>query len=574
MGEMQGRRRARSGLSGTVALRGTRLRRTCLLMLGALSAICSFPACASVGSGYDGGSGGYGRRDERQFIGSYSDVRGVGVSRRYVYTATPSGIGIYDRLSNAWLRPLSRDNGFTDDPITALAGDPVEDAMWYGVPGAVVIYRPETEQSQRTQITGVPDIIAFDRGNTGDALVRAGGQWTRVSRVGITTPMMQPPAASSLFVPSTLQDVYERFPILRSGSSLLLRDQLADRPLRTFPVTSGSISPERASEVWLGTSGDGLYRVDPTFQQATGLRFGPIESGIGALALAADGVWAAGLGTSPLRAGLSFASNDLQRWRWIDGTISVPMIGVRAYAMSLRAGRAWIATDRGVVRVRVDGSGDMTAWTSLDGLPDDRVYAVAARPDGAWAGTARGLVWLSDSAGSRTTRSRGIGVRVLDNTAVYALQSIGDTLWAGTSAGLVAIPSATGALLRPVGSDPALRRTIRALAWSDTLLLAATDDAVLALAPRGGREPVRIAALDPRQVGEVTRLAIDDRSIVMSGSEGVIVWPRLGGGPRILRVPGDIPAPALDVVMSRDWLWVATPAGLARFRRASDGGLP
>jgi hypothetical protein len=576
MGELRGRRRGVGGLSvpGAMWKAAGRAWWSPRDAVAIAVALLTASACASVGSGYDGGGGGYGRRDGRQFIGSYSDVRDVGVSRRYVYTATPSGIGIYDRLSNAWLPPLARENGVADDPVTVLAGDPVEDALWYGVPGAVVVYRPQTEQLQRTQLTGVPDIIAFDRSNNGDALVRAGGQWTRVSRVGITTPMMQPPAPSSLYVPSTLQDVYERFPVLRSGSSLLLRDQQADRQLRGYPVISGGISPERASEVWLGTGGDGLYRVDPTFQQATGLRFGPIESGIGALALAADGVWAAGLGQSPLRGGLSFASNDLQRWRWIDGTIRVPMIGVRAHAMSLRAGRAWIATDRGVVLARVDGSDELTAWTSLDGLPDDLVYAIAARPGGAWAGTARGLVWLSDSAGARNTRSRGIGVRVLDNTAVYALQLIGDTLWAGTSAGLVAIPSQTGALLRPTGADPALRRPIRALAWNDTLLLAATDDALLAIAPRGGRESVRISAVDPRDVGEITRLAIDDRSIVMSGSHGVVVLPRAGGGARILRVPGDIPAPALDVVMSHDWLWVATPAGLARFRRASDGGLP
>jgi len=543
--------------------------------MGAALLLLSGTSCASVGGGYgSAGDGGYGRRDERQFIGSYSEVRGVGVSRRYVYAASPGGIAIYDRVTNAWLPPLTRGSGFNLDPVTVLAGDPVEDAMWFGVPGAVVVYRPETEQLQRTPITGVPDLIAFDRGHSGDALVRAGGAWTRVSRVGITTPLMGPPAVASVIVPGTLQDVYERFPMLRSGGALLLRDQKADRALRNYPVISGGVSPERASEVWLGTAGDGLYRVDPAFQQATRLQFGPIESGIGALALAADGVWTAGLGASPLRAGLSFASNDLQRWRWIDGTISVPMVGMRAHAMSLRAGRAWIATDRGVVRARVDGSDELTAWTSLDGLPDDRVFSIAARQGGAWAGTARGLVWLSDSAGARGSRSRGIGVRLLENTAVFALQAIGDTLWAGTSGGLVAIASATGTLLRPVGADPALRRAVRALAWSDTMLLAATDDAVLALAPRGGREPVRIIALDPRQLGEVTRLAIDDRSIVMAGSDGVVVLPRAGGGPRILRVPADIPAPALDVVMSRDWLWVATPAGLARFRRASDGGVP
>ncbi|HYW31396.1 MAG TPA: hypothetical protein VE869_07825, partial [Gemmatimonas sp.] len=214
-------------------------------------------ACGAGGAGYGGAygaGGGFGRRDERQFIGSFADVRAMGVSRRYVFSGTPTGIAIYDRLLNAWLPPFTRELGFGDDRITVLVGDPVEDALWYGVPGAVVIYRPATEQVQRTIISGVPDAIVFERGGTasgtGDALVRASGAWTRVSRVGITTPLPSPPALSSVIVPSTLGDVYERFPGLRAGAGLLLRDaenpQRADRALRDYPVTAGAISPERA----------------------------------------------------------------------------------------------------------------------------------------------------------------------------------------------------------------------------------------------------------------------------------------------------------------------------------------
>lgn len=560
----------RASRSGTLIVRRASDRGLFVVALAALT------ACASVGASEEGlgAGGGFGRRDERQVIGSFGDVRAVGVSRRFVFAASNSGIAVFDRVYNAWQYPLTRENGFSDDQITVVVGDPVEDALWYGIPGAVVIYRPGTEQLQRTSITGIPDFIVFDRGGSGDAFVRAGGGWTRVSRVGMTTPLMSPPAPSAVIVPKTLPDIYEQFPQLRSGSFLAIREQRADRALRSYPITSGGISPERASEVWLGTAGDGVYRVDPTFQQTTPLRYGPIESGIGALALAADGVWMASLGTSNLRAGLSFARNDLQQWRWIDGSISVPMLGVRANAMSLRAQRAWIATDRGVIRARLDGSEELTSWTTLDGLPNDRVFAVAARDNGAWAGTAQGLVWIADSAGARNTRTRGIGVRLLDNIPVFALQQTGDTLWAGTNAGVVAITGTSGAILRPVGADPALRRPVRALAWSDTVLLVATDDAVLRLAPRGGASPTREIALDGVFVGQVTRLAIDERSIILAGTDGVAVVSRRGGAARVLRVPRDIPGPALDAVISRDWLWIATPYGLARFRRTGDGGVP
>ncbi|WP_309671591.1 hypothetical protein [Gemmatimonas sp.] len=530
------------------------------------------------GNGSSGPLGGFGRRDERQRIGSFSNVQAVAVSRRYVFAAGSSGIAIYDRTMNSWLPPLTRDDGLTDQQITVLAGDPVEDALWLGVPGGVIMYRPLTEQLQRTIVTGVPDLIAFDRAATGDAIVRAGGEWTRISRVGIATPIVRPPLASALILPRRLSDLYTQFPTLRTQPSLLLRAQQSDRPLRNVQILSGAASPERASEVWLGTAGDGLFRLDPTFMQSTPLPYGLIEPGVGALALAADGVWAAGLGQSIDRGGLSFVGSDLQRFRWIDGTISVPLVGVRGLSLITRASRAWLGTDRGLVRVRLDGTQAMRVWGVLDGLPDERVLSVATRDDGAWAGTARGLVYVSDSSDTRNVRTRGVGVRLLDNMPVHALQFTGDTLWIGTEAGVMAIASPNGSVggvvSRPVGSDPALRRAVRALAWSDTVLLAATDDAVLRLAPRGGVEPVRVDLLDVRQVGRVTKVAIDERTMWLAGTDGVVVVSRRDGATRVLRVPGDLPGPVLDLAVNRDYMWFGTPQGLIRLRRRGDGGLP
>ena len=46
------------------------------------------------------------------------------------------------------------------------------------------------------------------------------------------------------------------------------------------------------------------------------------------------------------------------------------------------------------------------------------------------------------------------------------------------------------------------------------------------------------------------------------------------GATRVLRVPGDLPGPVLDIAMNRDYLWLGTPQGLSRLRRRGDGGLP
>lgn len=559
------------------------------------SLLIAMAACATGGAGgVDGTSGasfgGYGRRDERVRLGSFTSVPAVAVSRRYVYAAGTSGLAVYDRVFNRWLPPLSPGDGpdgaLFEQQITLLAGDPTEDALWIGAPGVVSVYRPDTEQLQRTMVVGVPDFIAFDRSGNGDVIVRSGGQFLRISRVGITTPLSGAPALSTLIVPKQLADLYGQFPVLRTQPQIFLRNQLPDRALRPATLLSGTASPDRSSELWLGTDGEGLFRFDPTFLEATALPYGLIDPGVGALAPAADGVWAAGLGVatqtlSPMnagnragaRGGLSFVANDLQRFRWIDGTINVPLVGVRSHALATRGAKAWIGTDRGLVRMQLDGRNELRAWTTFDGLPDNRVLAVAPRDEGVWIGTPRGAVFVSDSV---TGPSRGVGARWLDNVTVHALLSMGDTLWLGSEAGLVAVehPMAAGTLLRPADGDPALRRPVRALAWSDSVLLAATDDAVLQIAPRGGRAAFRLDALDPRPVGAVTRVGVDGRTMWVAGADGVLFVSRHDGHARLLRRGIEVSGPVLDVVAGESWWWLGTPQGLVRLRRTSDGLMP
>lgn len=536
--------------------------------------------------------------EERVVVGSFAVIDAVAVSRRFVFVAGPGGVAVYDRLGERFMAPASRDlerelgrdpQAFAAPPlagfgasITAMAGDPFEDALWIGAPGAVLIYRPFTGQVQRTSVTGVPQRIVFDRNGNGDALVQSSGQWIRLSRVGIATPA-NAPMVQQIIAPPGMADLLNRYPALRAQPQRLLRRPMPNRPIGTFALTAVAASPDRTSELWLGTDGEGLFRVDPVFGQGASLPYGLLDAGAGALAPAANGVWVAGLGLSR-RGGLTFASADLQQWRWIEGTITVPLAGTRTFAMATRGSRAWLGTDRGLVRAQLDGAQDMRATTRFDGLPDDRVLSVAARDDGAWAGTARGLVFVSDSLGVVTPRLR--------DAAVFALQVTGSTLWVGTQRGLFTTP-ATGvvgmstvaeaprAVSTGEGAGLVWRTPVRALAASDTVLLVATDDAVAVLklaSVAGGLvsavtgQPV--PALDPRLVGEVTRVAADERAFVVAGRDGLVLVSRVSGARRALRVPLDVPGPVFDVLLQHDALFLATAQGLLRYRRTGDGLVP
>jgi hypothetical protein len=53
-----------------------------------------------------------------------------------------------------------------------------------------------------------------------------------------------------------------------------------------------------------------------------------------------------------------------------------------------------------------------------------------------------------------------------------------------------------------------------------------------------------------------------------------VLVSRRDGATRVLRVPGDLPGPVLDLAADRDYLWLGTPQGVIRLRRRGDGGLP
>lgn len=548
-----------------------------LALLMPLAAVHTFAACAPIPARSEAGpslaasaTGSY--RDERVLVGSFARLDGVAASRRFLYTTSSNGIGVYDRWSDRWLPPLSRAEGLPDAPISVLAGDPVEDALWFGVPGALYSYRPQTTQLQQTILAGVPESIAFDRTGTGDVMVRASGRWQRVSRLGMASTTPDPDPAT-LLLPQSPAALLQTYPQLRIQLGQLLRTPQANRPLRE-PVLRGLVaSPDRPSELWLATAGEGLYRVDPNTLQARAIPYGLLEPGVGALARAADGIWSAGLGLDADRGGLTFTTASLQQWRWIEGTIAVPLAGRRAFALASRGERLWIGTDRGLVRVTADRTADVRDWTRLAGLVDDRVLAVAPRGEGAFVGTPRGLQYVSDSVEGKGIRSRSVGATLLANIPVAALLFVGDTLWAGTAAGLVAVadpvtpggPSALVTVARP------LDRGVRALAWSDSVLVAVTDDAVWMLHPRSATPVVRDDRLIVTSVGQPTRIGIDDRSIILAGTQGVLSLSRTTGSTRLLRDGIDFAGPVLDLLLDRDWLWLATPQGLHRLARGSDG---
>jgi hypothetical protein len=142
-----------------------------------------------------------------------------------------------------------------------------------------------------------------------------------------------------------MDELYAQFPALQGFERLLTRDD----QLRSWPVSAGTQSPDQPSQVWLGTYGNGLFKVDPYFNTSEHLAFGLLDRGAGAVALAADGVWAAGIGdaSSRGRGGLTFISEDLQEWRWVEGALAQPLAGAtKTFENCFGPSGVWNASQR------------------------------------------------------------------------------------------------------------------------------------------------------------------------------------------------------------------------------------
>ena len=577
---------------------------TLLVAVAAAASSLSVAACGLAGSGASSSLASNLHRD-RVLIGGYGEVVAMASSQRMIFAASPSGLAIYDRVAQQWLPPLTEVDGYPAGRITALAGDPEVEGVWIGALGEVLFYRPAIDQLIRTIVGTRVDRIVFDRADPGAgayvsslesglitggefggslgggarSTVQPGDGWMRVSHSGFASRIQTgdaPPPERWLAEP-TLESLAERTPALASFAGLLTRDDA----LRSWRPTSATQIPG-SSDVWLGTRGGGVYLADPLFNRARHVPFGLFEPGVSALALASDGVWAASLGVEMRgTGGVTFATSDLQGWRWVRGPADGSLAGIPIHDMLVRDGNVWLATDRGVVHRDIrerDASTASSDWQWVAGR--SRAYALGVLDSDVWAGTDDGLLLVGPVSGSsmamQSTNAAIGAVRPVGGT-VRALLAAGDGLWVGSAVGL--------GMMRVVDGVPTVTRQLLTSAptWlqAPTVALARSDSvAVVATAARVATVDLRSRVVgtlpgnpDLSRVGRITAVAIDARTIWVGGARGAMVVERRSGLARSASAPGFGAEVVLDIALEPDFAWLATPAGLVRLRRLPDGGV-
>ncbi len=501
--------------------------------------------------------------EDRTLITDFSYVTALAATQTTLYAATPSALVVYDRHLLRWQGAVGVADGYPDGGAVGMAANPLDDSVWLAAGGRWLLYRPFGRTFEGGPLPGRAVQVVLDRDDpVSGAWFQTTLGWYFVDRGGMPRGGTPPPPARrfGMLLRAELRRVVPAF-------DLALSRITRDERLRPFEITAAAASP-LGEAVYVGTNGNGTFRVDPVGAQAERLPAGLIAAGASALALAGGRVCAgtdhgtgsrASLGTAGRR-GVTCLRDDLGD---VTGYEAPPgaVVGAIVTAVALTRRGVWAGSDEGLTRL-----GSRPArLTTAQGLPANQVRALAAEDGGVWVGTTAGIAQVSDADRPMVQSAVSFGA------AVGALLLHRDTLWIGSALGLVALPRGAA---EPVVIDggPALRLPVVDLAATHDTIVVATPTRILWRAAgtwtdAGGGGGGGGAGVPG--VGRIAAVAAAEGSVWAAGSAGIAhLSPRTGVWTSFTS-PRDIPAPVWDVAVSERWVWLATGAGLVRLDRGA-----
>lgn len=472
-----------------------------------------------------------------------------------MYAATLNGLIILDRGAGTFDLPQTVLDGYPTAQVRFAIADPVGNGVWLGTADGWAHYNQDINQWDSGVIPGgARDGFLDTQDPVGGFYVEGFNTWYVVQRGGIAaTPALNVPPPNRRSGPLTLRALLARAPVVDAMRGRLL----TDARLRTYQLSSGGITPERPDEMFLGTTGLGLVRVNPMSGQGGPLPFGLPNQRASVVVPGPGGVWTVGSARAGERRALTWVAEDLSQFRVNEDALGRGTSVLLAQRLLYSDNALWLGTSLGLYRMPPgDGTGQF--YDVGAGLPGPDVLSLARAPDGVWVGTAQGLALITPAGA--VTRMTGY------DRAIPALVAQRESLWVGTVDGLALIaPGSTAPTLPPeLAAVPTLRAPIAALANAHDTIVVATADQLGWRDPKDGTWTM----LRPRApVGTITALAPDAGGVWIAGTGGLVFWDIGHQTFRGISVPGDIPAAIRDVTVQGEWIWVATDAGLVRLSR-------
>lgn len=501
------------------------------------------------------------RPEERVLLTDFSHTDALAASPFTVFAATPHGLSLYDRRARAWRLPVTALDGYPPARARVALADAAGNAVWLGTDDGWARYDVDVGRWERASVAGGVSDLVLDADDPASGIfmfTRSG--WQFVPRG--TSMLVQGrglPRPDRRLEPLEPRAALTRAPQADALRALILADPR--HGIRRF--TSAARTPDQ-HDLFLGTDGLGVVRVDVATGEWERLPFGLLAQGAGAVAAGPGGIWVAtfvrvGQGE---RRGLTWVTADLSSFTAVAGS-GVAGFGFREGRRLLVSGSyLWLATEAGLLKIERE--------SLRTRVFDLNVLSLAPAPDGIWAGTTRGLAAVTHDDRVIYIGSPGAATSGLAAQPVLSLLAVGETLWVGSRAGLgVLVPGAPDAVVPPEVADaPALRQPVVALARRADTLFVATSEQLAWRDPVSGRWTVARPRAD---LGRLTALAGDvgGDGVWIGGTGGLAFWRPARSTFLTLRVPGDVPAPVRDLALDPQYIWVATDSGVVRFARAA-----
>jgi hypothetical protein len=490
------------------------------------------------------------RPEDRTVIGDFSRITAVAAAIDRVYVASPSQVLIWNPQFHQWQGPYDPPDPQLLSRVTGALVDPLDNSLWLAGSDRWIHFQSELQIWDQGIVPGGLQTIAFDANDpTSGLFLRTRQGWLLLPRGAIAPAPTRGPVRP--VSPARVDDVLRSNPTLQANAAQIL----VDPRLNVARFTAAARSFDNLGW-YLGTSGVGLLYLPDGAPIPDRLEFGLRSPVAGAVFGWPDGVWTATDRTPTAEAALTFVASDLKEFRSLQG---LPAAGLPFNQVRKLAGQGsalWAATDRGVVRIATD-DGRVDLLDEARGLPDGVVYAVVSRQGRITVGTRRGVARVDDSL--RIVR---VAPRFVD--PVVAVFPTGDSVWVGTRRGLLLALPGQDDVVRPAAlASPALQASIVALGSLGDTVVALTRDQFLWRDP--GTQAWTLGPNLSGLLGGLVGFVADGPGFWVAGERGV-AFARLSTPPvRPLR-EGDLPGQTNDLAVDAEFLWVATDAGLVRFR--------